>query len=196
MTRPKLTVEGVMDLVFIFLQCSNDENENELRQTISAIIEERDQAVKDFGNALETLKHLDQSPIGQLIKERDTIRRNYRELIADFMPDIECLPACDSYGHADECPVVNAQASVRKLREEHAALKERVRELEDRHQRNTNSQITLMARVTELEGVLTSMTDAIRIWSTEGPHHGPSLWEAEEMVRNGDRLLASARGKS
>jgi len=68
--------------------------------------------------------------VDQAVKEKDTIWRNYRELIADFLPYNECLPECDSFGCAEGCPVHDAQISMRKMKEERDALALRVKVLE------------------------------------------------------------------
>jgi hypothetical protein len=59
-----------------------------------------------------------------VIKERDQIKRFYKDLVEDFMPETECIEGCDTFAHAENCPVVNAQASVHKLRIEHATMKD------------------------------------------------------------------------
>jgi hypothetical protein len=52
----------------------------------------------------------------RLEKERDQIKGFHKDLVMDFMPETECIEGCDTFEHAEDCPVVNAQASVHKLR--------------------------------------------------------------------------------
>ncbi len=97
MTEPqKMGIQEVMELVNAFE-----------RATLNGMNAAQGIAWRKIAEALTTI-----------IEERDRWEKHYRELIADLMPETACLPdsKCDSYGHDDECPAVNAQASVRKLR--------------------------------------------------------------------------------
>lgn len=107
------TVEGVMGLAIEFANRiasgygdERTQARDALKAAITALAAERDQAVA----------------------KRDECKRFYKELVEDFLPFNECLPECDSYGHADECPVHNAQVSMRKMKDERdQAVKENIK---------------------------------------------------------------------
>lgn len=60
----------------------------------------------------------------QLATEADT----YRRVIADVFDGMECRPECNSYGHAENCPAVNAPAAFATLRQQLVEAERRLAE--------------------------------------------------------------------
>jgi len=56
----------------------------------------------------------------------------HKQFMEDCSDDLECLPGCDAYGHAELCPQTNPMAAFRQLRAELKTQRELNRQLKER----------------------------------------------------------------
>ena len=88
--------------------------------------------------------------------------RRLRLYLKDTSDDMECLPECDSYGHADDCPVTNVMQAFRNLRESVAALEKENVYLKEVIAAPTKPRYAqLIGRIDELEAALSFVRSAV-----------------------------------
>lgn len=82
----------------------------------------------DYQKLAMSLGNIARDLIEELVKQDEKLK-SLTQYLKDSSNDMECLPKCDSFGHEEDCPVVNTMAAFRKIREENVALKKEVKDL-------------------------------------------------------------------
>lgn len=119
-----------------------------------------------------------------------------RLFLKDTVEDMECLPECDSYGHAELCPVTNTVQAFRLLRERLATLEsdnaEQQKMLEEYAAGGANEildAVGLSAALTDAQAENSVLREQIaEAWSAHGEVQ-KRVTEREELFRDACRTI-------
>ena len=103
--------------------------------------------------------------------------RRFKQFADDVSGEMECLPECDSYAHAENCPVAYPEIAFHKLRTEIGRLRNQNKEAaerRDREQAQMQSQIAHHERM--IREARERMKNAKVDWTDDPPSQQPDGW--------------------